>query len=123
MTSDGDGAREIAEQACAGTCEVCVATMDLWTDAYGAEAGNLAVRALAFGGVYVAGGIAPKILPKLKDGTFFQAFCDKTLLSPVLARIPIYVVLNEDAPIWGAAYQALDAALPGKVPQSQRRAG
>ncbi len=97
--------------------------MDLWTDAYGAEAGNLAVRALAFGGVYVAGGIAPKILPKLKDGTFFRAFCDKTLLSPVLARIPIYVVLNEDAPIWGAAYQALDAALPGKVPHSQRRAG
>ena len=120
---DGDGAREIAEQACAGTCKVCVATMDLWTEAYGAEAGNLAVRALAFGGVYVAGGIAPKILPKLKDGTFFRAFCDKTLLSPVLARIPIYVVLNEDAPIWGAAYQALDAALPGKVPHSQRRAG
>ena len=120
---DGDGAREIAEQACAGTCKVCVATMDLWTEAYGAEAGNLAVRALAFGGVYVAGGIAPKILPKLKDGTFFRAFCDKTLLSPVLARIPIYVVLNEDAPIWGAAYQALDAAVPGKVPHSQRRAG
>ena len=97
--------------------------MDLWTEAYGAEAGNLAVRALAFGGVYVAGGIAPKILPKLKDGAFFRAFCDKTLLSPVLARIPIYVVLNEDAPIWGAAYQALDAALVGKVSHSQRRAG
>ena len=55
----------------------------------------------------MAGGIAPKILPRLKEGTFFRAFCDKTLLSPVLARIPIYVVLNEDAPVWGAAYQAL----------------
>ncbi|MGC2185259.1 MAG: glucokinase [Terriglobales bacterium] len=118
-----DPAREISEQAVAGSCKVCVATLDLWTDAYGAEAGNLAVRALAFGGVYVAGGIAPKILPKLKDGTFFRAFCDKTLLSPVLARIPIYVVLNEDAPIWGAAYQARTAALPGPVLQSQRRAG
>ena len=56
-------------------------------------------------------------------GTFFLAVCDKTLLLPVLARIPIDLVLNEDAPIWGAAYQALDAALPGKVPHSQRRAG
>ena len=121
--SGADPAREITEQAVAGTCKVCVATLDLWTEAYGAEAGNLAVRALAFGGVYVAGGIAPKILPKLKDGTFFRAFCDKTLLSAVLARIPIYVVLNEDAPIWGAAYQALAAALPGQVRQSQRRAG
>jgi glucokinase len=118
-----DPAREITEQACAGTCQVCVATLDLWTEAYGSEAGNLAVRALAFGGVYVAGGIAPKILPKLNDGTFFRAFCDKTKLSPVLARIPIYVVLNEDAPIWGAAYQALAAALPNQRPQPQRKAG
>ena len=84
--------------------------MDLWTEAYGSEAGNLALRALAFGGVYVAGGIAPKIVSKLQDGAFFRAFCDKTKLSPVLARIPIYVVMNEDAPIWGAAYQALAAS-------------
>ncbi|MGH9504706.1 MAG: glucokinase [Terriglobales bacterium] len=121
--SGADPAREITEQACAGVCQVCVATLDLWTEAYGSEAGNLAVRALAFGGVYLAGGIAPKILPKLKDGTFFRAFCDKTLLSPVLARVPIYVVLNEDAPTWGAAYQALAAALPSPVPNSQRRVG
>ncbi|MBZ5649172.1 MAG: glucokinase [Acidobacteriia bacterium] len=70
-----------------------------------------------------AGRPARPVFPKLKDGTFFRAFCDKTLLSAVLARIPIYVVLNEDAPIWGAAYQALAAALPGPVRQSQRRAG
>jgi glucokinase len=117
--SGADPAREITEQACAGTCPVCVETVDLWTEAYGSEAGNLAVRTLAFGGVYIAGGIAPKILSKLKDGTFFRAFCDKTLLSEVLARIPIYVVLNEDAPIWGAAYQALAASLPEPALQSQ----
>jgi len=106
----GDSAREISENACAHSCEVCVETMDLWTEAYGSEAGNLALRALAFGGVYVAGGIAPKIVSKLQDGAFFRAFCDKTKLSSVLARIPLYVVMNEDAPIWGAAYQALAAS-------------
>ncbi len=119
----GDSAREISENACANTCRVCVDTLDLWTEAYGSEAGNLALRAMAVGGIYVAGGIAPKILPKLKDGTFFRAFCDKTLLSPVLERIPIYVVLNEDAPIWGAAHKALAAARSRHLTNPQRKAG
>ena len=79
--------------------------------------------AMAVGGIYVAGGIAPKILPKLKDGTFFRAFCDKTLLSPVLERIPIYVVLNEDAPIWGAAHKALAAARSRHLSNPQRKVG
>jgi len=118
-----DSAREISENACAHSCRVCVETLDLWTEAYGSEAGNLALRALAFGGVYVAGGIAPKILPKLKDGAFFRSFCDKTKLSPVLARIPIYVVLNEDAPIWGAAYRALAATRSRQLPNPRRKAG
>jgi glucokinase len=118
-----DSAREISENACAHSCCVCVETLDLWTEAYGSEAGNLALRALAFGGVYVAGGIAPKILPKLKDGAFFRSFCDKTKLSPVLARIPIYVVLNEDAPIWGAAYRALAATRSRQLPNPRRKAG
>ncbi|MGH9545430.1 MAG: glucokinase [Terriglobales bacterium] len=122
---DGSGvdpAREITEKADTHSCQVCVATLDLWTEAYGSEAGNLAVRALALGGVYVAGGIAPKILPKLKDGAFFRAFCDKTLLSSVLARVPIYVVLNENAPVWGAAYQALAAVRSRPLPNLQRKA-
>lgn len=120
--ADADPAREISEKACKHSCQVCVATLDLWTEAYGSEAGNLALRALAFGGIYVAGGIAPKILPRLKDGTFFRAFCDKTLLSPVLARIPIYVVLNEDAPVWGAAYQALEAGQNRQLSNPHRKA-
>ncbi len=120
--SGADPAREISEQACTHTCPVCVTTLDLWTEAYGSEAGNLALRALAFGGIYIAGGIAPKILSKMKDGSFFRAFCDKAKFSPVLARIPIYVVLNEDAPVWGAAYQALAAARLRSSP-SRRKAG
>jgi glucokinase len=58
----------------------------------------------------------------MKDGSFFHAFCDKTRFSPVLARIPIYVVLNEDAPVWGAAYQVLAAARSRSSP-SRRMAG
>jgi glucokinase len=97
--------------ALARSCPVCVETLNVWTEAYGAEAGNLALRVLAFGGVYVAGGIALKLLPKIKDGSFVRAFCDKAHLADVLANIPISVVLNEDAPLWGAAHQALAASL------------
>jgi glucokinase len=121
--SEGDPAREISQRASANTCPVCVETVDLWTEAYGSEAGNIAMRALSFGGIYIAGGIAPKILSKLQDGAFFRAFCDKTLLSDVLARVPIYVVLNEDAPVWGAAYQALAAARAHSLSHSQRKVG
>lgn len=121
--SAADPARDITERASSHSCPVCVATLDLWAEAYGSEAGNLALRALAFGGIYVAGGIAPKILSKLQDGAFFGAFCDKTKLGPVLSRIPIYVVLNEDAPVWGAACQALAAARARELPHPQRKAG
>jgi glucokinase len=118
-----DPAREISEHAATGTCPICVATLDLWTEAYGAAAGNLALQALALGGVYVAGGIAPKILSRMQDGRFFRAFCHKTKLSPVLARIPVYVILNEAAPVWGAAHQALAATRSQPMPQPQRKAG
>jgi glucokinase len=83
-----------------------VRTLDLWTALYGAEAGNLALKALSRNGVYIAGGIAVKILPKLKDGTFFRAFCQKEKLGEMLARIPVHVVLNEKAPLLGAASRA-----------------
>lgn len=107
---EADPAAEITHHALARSCSVCVEALDLWTAAYGAEAGNLALRVLALGGVYVAGGITPKILPKMKDGTFFRSFCDKAKLAPMLARIPIYLILNEDAPLWGVAYQALTSS-------------
>jgi glucokinase len=101
-----DVAARITQNALSGTCDACVETVHMWIEIYGAEAGNMALRVLPFGGVYVAGGIALKILPKLKDGTFVRAFSDKIQLSTQLAKIPIYIVLNEDAPVLGAAYEA-----------------
>jgi len=102
-----DPAAKITQQALGGVCPACVETLQIWTEAYAAEAGNMALRVLPFGGVYVAGGIALKILPKMKDGTFVRVFSDKAKLSKELARIPIYLVLNEDAPVLGAAYEGL----------------
>jgi glucokinase len=102
-----DPAARITQQALAGTCSACEETLHIWMEAYGAEAGNMALRVLPFGGVYIAGGIAIKLLPKLKDGSFAHAFSDKAKLSSQLAKIPIYVVLNEDAPVLGAAHEAL----------------
>ncbi len=104
---DADPAPEITKNGLAGTCPVCVETLDLWVSIYGAEAGNLALKVLALGGVYVAGGIAVKIIQKIKDGKFFSAFRDKWKFESVLENIPVSVVLNESAPLLGAAYEAL----------------
>ena len=104
---DSDPAPEITRLGLARTCPVCVETLDLWTSIYGAEAGNLALKVLALGGVYVAGGIAVKIIEKIKDGKFFSAFRDKWKFESLLDNIPVSVVLNESAPLLGAAYEAL----------------
>ena len=104
-----DPAPEITRRALANECPVCVATLDLWLDIYGAEAGNFALRALARGGIYVAGGIAVKVLPKLKDGRFAVAARRKEKLEDFLSLIPITVVLNQDCPLMGAAYVASQA--------------
>jgi glucokinase len=104
---DADPAPFITKTGLSKECPVCVKTLDLWTAIYGAEAGNLALKVLALGGVYVAGGIAVKILPKMQDGTFFKAFRDKWHFADMLSNVPVSVVLNENAPLIGAAYEAL----------------
>ena len=101
-----DPAPEITRLGLAGSCPVCVETLDLFVTLYGAEAGNLALKALARGGVFVAGGIAPKILPKMQNGKFFKAFCEKEKFQELLSHIPIHIVLNEEAPLLGAAAEA-----------------
>jgi glucokinase len=101
-----DPAPEITRRALTGECPVCVATVNLWIEIYGSEAGNFALRTLARGGIYVAGGIAVKILPKLKEGGFAAAVRRKEKLEDYLAKIPITVVLNEDCPLMGAAFVA-----------------
>jgi glucokinase len=106
---DADAAPFITKSALDKSCPVCVEALDMWTNLYGAEAGNLALKVLALGGMYIAGGIAVKILPKMKDGTFFEAFKDKWQFTGLLEDIPVTVVLNETAPLIGAAYEALAA--------------
>jgi glucokinase len=103
---DADPAPFITKSGLDRSCPVCVEALDLWTNIYGAEAGNLALKVLALGGVYVAGGIAVKILPKMTDGTFFKAFQDKWHFEKMLADVPVSIVLNESAPLIGAAYEA-----------------
>ncbi len=116
---ESESASEITHNALAGTCPVCVETLDWWIDAFGAEAGNLALRVLAYGGVYFAGGIVLKILSKLQQSNFCRSFADKGRLSIVLSNIPISIVLNEDAPLLGAAYQALDGVSSARPEQPE----
>jgi len=97
-----DRAAVIAQAAMAGECQLCVRTLCIFVSAYGAEAGNLALRSLALGGVYVAGGIARKILPWMTQGAFMAAFANKDRQAAMLSRIPVRVVLNEAAPLFGA---------------------
>jgi glucokinase len=107
---EADAAAEITRLALDGKCPICVQTLDLWVSMYGSEAGNLALKSLARGGVWVAGGIAVKIRKKMEDGTFFKAFCEKEKFAALLAQIPIQMVLNEDAPLIGAMSKAIQAA-------------
>jgi glucokinase len=98
-----DPSAVITEAAMRGESDLCVRTLHLFVSLYGAEAGNLALKALATGGVYIGGGIAPKILDQLKDGTFMAAFTDKGRLSPVLEATPVRVILNPKTALYGAA--------------------
>jgi glucokinase len=85
---------------------LCSKALDLFTSIYGAAAGNLALQVMAVGGVYIGGGIAPKIIWKLKDGTFVKAFKDKGRLSRIVANIPVRVIMNEKTALLGAASRA-----------------
>lgn len=102
-----EAAAEISRHAFAKTCAVCVRTHQLWATLYGREAGNLAMKSLALGGVYVGGGIAAKLLDLLREGHFLEAFVDKSNFRTLLSKISIYIVLNEDTPVLGAAAQAI----------------
>ncbi|HJZ77420.1 MAG TPA: glucokinase [Vicinamibacterales bacterium] len=98
-----DAAAAISRAALDRTCECCVETLDLFVEAYGAEAGNVALRTVSTGGVFIGGGIAPKILPALTTGTFMRAFVAKPPLEDMLKRMPVKIILNPDAALLGAA--------------------
>jgi glucokinase len=91
--------------------------LGLMVSVYGAQAGNVALTVMATGGVYLGGGIAPKILPRLLDGEFMRAFTDKGRLSDVLERIPVWVILNELTALLGAARHA-EATRSGPAPSA-----
>ncbi len=93
----------VSQAAIERTCAMCVDALDLFVSAYGSEAGNLAMRGVATGGCYVGGGIAPKILPLLQRGDFMEAFRSKPPMEALLARVPVRVILNEEAGVLGAA--------------------
>ncbi|MGX2041604.1 glucokinase [Methylocaldum sp. MU1018] len=98
-----DPAREISMRALHEGDALCREALGLFARIFGAEAGNLALKCFATGGVLVGGGIAPKILPALQDGSFLQGFCSKGRLSKVLAAIPVRVALNSHTGLMGAA--------------------
>ncbi len=111
-----DPSAVITETALGGGSSRCVRALEVFVASYGAEAGNLALKALATNGIYVGGGIAPRILPKLADGSFVRAFCDKGRFTDLLRGIPVKVILDPKTALRGAA-----AYLAGAVPRSQRR--
>jgi glucokinase len=109
MRSEDPG-KVVTQTGLSGEADICRDALDIFTSIYGAEAGNLALKLLATGGVYIGGGIAPKILPKLEDGAFLRAFHAKGRLRSVLEKIPVKVILNDHAALLGAARVALGMA-------------
>ena len=96
----------ITELAMAARSEICEKALDMFVSAYGAESANLALKVLSVGGFYVGGGIAPRIIEKLKDGSFMRAFTDKGRLSQLLVNMPVRVILESRAALLGAAAYA-----------------
>ncbi|MGC9293107.1 MAG: glucokinase [Acidobacteriaceae bacterium] len=96
----------IGEVGESGQNGLCAATLDVFVSTYGAEAGNLALKVLAYGGVYIGGGIAPKLLKKMQDGTFMRAFCDKGRMSGLVGQMPVRIILESRAALMGAAAYA-----------------
>jgi glucokinase len=98
-----DPAAVISEAARENRSALCVQALDLFVTLYGAEAGNLALKLMAVHGVFIGGGIAPRILEQLKSPTFLEAFAAKGRMSALLRRIPVRVILNDEAALLGAA--------------------
>ncbi len=109
----GDPAAAISRAAMAGTDSLAEQALDLWIHVYGAEAANLALKVMSTGGLFLAGGISPKILPKLQGPLFMQAFLDKGRMRPLVESMPVHVVTNDKAGLMGAARCAAMRACKG----------
>lgn len=106
ILENGDAAAIVSKNGIAGKSEICELTLEIFVSAYGAAAGNLALKMLATGGVFLGGGIAPKILPKLQGENFIESFRAKGRMRDLLEKIPVRVVLNDKAALLGAAHFA-----------------
>jgi len=105
---DADAAAEISKAALERRCSACAEVLEFFVESYGAEAGNLALDMVATGGVYIGGGIAPKILPALETGAFLKAFRAKSSFESMLAKMPVKVILNQETGLLGAAVFGAD---------------
>jgi glucokinase len=103
QVAQGDAAAAISRAALSGADPLSEQALDLWVSVYGAEAGNLALKTMATGGIFLAGGISPKILPKLTGPLFMNAFLGKGRLRPLLESMPVQVITNDKAGLLGAA--------------------
>jgi glucokinase len=99
----GNPAAEIAQAGLQGQAEIAKQSLDLFASIYGAEASNLALKALSLDGLYVGGGIAPKLITKLQDGTFMKAFLNKGRYKKLMSAIPVKVIMNQHTALIGAA--------------------
>lgn len=106
----GDRAAAVSRAALDGTSRVASEALDLFVSMYGAEAGNLALKTLAGAGLFVGGGIAPRIIERIRGGGFMEAFLDKGRMRPLLEAMPVRVVLNDRTALFGAARQAAENA-------------
>jgi glucokinase len=120
MAAAHDPNSVITELGLAAKSEICEKTLDMFVSAYGAESGNLALKVLSVGGLYIGGGIGPRLLEKLKDGTFMRAFTDKGRLSQLLINMPVKVILESRAAVLGAAAyaEARAAEMSGMSPRA-----
>src|SRR5262249_35457352 len=103
---DPDAPALISAAAPRKRCANCGEALTLFVDRYGAEAGNLALRSVSTAGLFIGGGIAPKILPALTDGRFIRAFLDKAPMRHLVAQMPVHVILNAESGLLGAAVYA-----------------
>jgi glucokinase len=105
-----DPSAVVGDAGVRGACATCEEAVDLFVSLYGAQAANLALTAMALGGVYVGGGIVTKLLPKVTSGLFMEAFCDAGRFGPLLRETPVQVLTNAKTALLGAAELALDLA-------------
>ena len=106
VTDPSDLPSRITASAMERRCPHCIESLEMFVAAYGAEAGNVTLRTVATAGLYIGGGIAPRILPALRNGTFLAAFRDKAPMDQLVAKVPVSVILNANAGLLGAAVHA-----------------